>query len=226
MSCKRYKDALLESVVSAEVPDDALANHLRSCPGCQEILQSQQDVLSKVEDVLRLRMTEEPPIGFLTRVQAEISQQGIPYVRWNPAWALAVAAAVLVLISIPRMSTGPREAIQAAKRGSTASATQRSKASLSGRESLAKSGNRVRTRARVATLTTSQPAQNQHAEVLVPPDEAKAFRQFIVRLAESREVAQAFVNGEASEYDALPEISPVEIADLRRLEPLVWEKWK
>jgi hypothetical protein len=226
MNCNRYQEALLESAVSAEAPDDALANHLRTCLDCQEILQRQEDVLSKVEVILRVRMTEEPPIGFLTRVQTEISQEEVRYAPSTSAWALAVAAVLLVLISIPRMSTGPREASQIAKRVSSASAPPRSKSSPSARELPAKSSNRVLTRARVGTLTTPPLVQNRHAEVLVPPDEAKAFRQFVVRLGESREVAQAFVNGEVSEDDALPEISPVETADLRRLEPLVWEKWK
>jgi hypothetical protein len=63
-------------------------------------------------------------------------------------------------------------------------------------------------------------------EVLVPPDEGKAFHQFVARLQGHEQVAQAVANPVVSsvpdEKNELPEIAPVEIARLQ-LEPLASE---
>jgi hypothetical protein len=63
-------------------------------------------------------------------------------------------------------------------------------------------------------------------EVLVPPDEGKAFHQFVAHLQGQEQVAQAVaspvVSSVPDEKNELPEITPVEIAGLQ-LEPLSWE---
>ena len=68
-------------------------------------------------------------------------------------------------------------------------------------------------------------AAKHDPEVLVPPDEAKAFALFVARVARRDEVVEAFVSPATKGNDELPEIAPVEIAHLQ-LQPLVWEKWK
>lgn len=59
-----------------------------------------------------------------------------------------------------------------------------------------------------------------------PPDEGKAFRQFVARLQGQEQVAKAvaspIVSSVPDEKNELPEIAPVEIAGLQ-LEPLLWE---
>jgi len=224
MSCEKYKNALLESAVAGDV-HETLRNHLEHCPPCRSTLRREQDVLAKVDNLLRSRMNEEPTIGFLTRVRAEAARP--PQPLWNPVGALAAVALALVLIAIANLPTrSRRQPVQSANLASPIiSAGQPQDVARSAPAPIPDPGVRVRPPRRVATLAASGPVTNPEPEVLVPPDEAKAFQQFVVRLAERQEVAQAFVNGAAEEQDDLSQIPPVQIADLR-LKPLVWEKWK
>jgi hypothetical protein len=65
-------------------------------------------------------------------------------------------------------------------------------------------------------------------EVLVPPDEVKAFAQFVARVAIRDEIAEAVVSPAKDKATAgnaeSPQILSLDVADLQ-LEPLQWKEW-
>jgi hypothetical protein len=142
-------------------------------------------------------------------------------------WALAGAVLALALIAVAHPWTRPPK--QSVEDGSlkvpTIPAQQTSEFAHSGRGSTEDSDVQGRAREHLTKQSIARRRARREPEVLVPPDEGKAFAQFVARLRRRDEVAQAFVSPAADKNSELPRIPPVEIARLQ-LEPLVWERWK
>jgi hypothetical protein len=227
MICDKYKDDLLEAAVSGQAHED-LEKHLDQCPCCREMLRCDCEVLAKVQHILSSRLGEEPSVGFLARTRAQIARHQER--GWNPAWGLAAAVAGLILITFLNFWMSPRPPQTESDRSVGATIPEKQEPVSARIQTMPSVGNASRGH---TPRHASEPARPQilsvrTPEVLVPPEEGRAFRRFVARLAEQQEVAEAFVSNPVEptvEQNRFPDISPVEIADLR-VTPLAWEKWK
>lgn len=228
MICDKYKDDVLEAAVSGQA-HERLEKHLDQCASCREALKSARDVLAKIHCVLNSRMGEEPSAGFLARTRAQIAhdqERGK-----NAAWGLTAAIAGLMLIAFLNLWTSPRHLPTDSNRFLSSATPEKQKPAAAPVQNMPG----VVEAARVPTPThVTQPAHLRilsasTPDVLVPPDEGRAFRRFVVRLAQQQEIAEAFVSRPVEQtveqQNELADISPVEIADLRVV-PLAWERWR
>ena len=221
MTCEKYREALIEGAATGGELEGSLANHLNGCTQCRARLQHEQWLFAAIDDALRTKVNERPRSGFLACVRTQVSKEGLPKSRWSPVWALAGAALALALIAVAHPGARPARTLNTP----TISARQSLESAQSGRGSTEDSDARGRVRQHLTKQAVTRRAARREPEVLVPPDEGKAFAQFVARLGRRDEVAQAFVSPAADENNELSQMPPVEIARLQ-LKPLVWEKWK
>lgn len=229
MKCDKYRDALVDGAAGGKV-EDSLAEHLEVCTRCRMRRQQEHSLFAAIDDALCAKMKEMPRDGFLAGVRAQIWKEAPPKTRWNPMWALASVTLVLTLMAV--VHPWVRQPKQTVETGSLKAprigVQQTSGLPESGQEPTRRDLNAMtRTRQRLQKQSVARRAPHREPEVLVPPDEGKAFAHFVARLRQRDEVAQAFVKPEpssaADEHSELPQILPVEIARLQ-LKPLIWEK--
>jgi hypothetical protein len=227
MTCEKYKEALIEGAVTGGELERGLADHLDVCAQCYMRLQRERRLFADIDDALRTKVNEMPRAGFSAAVRAHISKEVLPKSRWRPMWALAGAVLALALIVVAHPWTRlPRQSVEdRTLKTPTISAQQTSELAQSGRGSTEELDVRERSQPHLAKVSIAKRPTRREPEVLVPPDEGKAFAQFVARLRRRDEVAKAFVSPAADRNDDPSQIPPVEIARLQ-LEPLVWEKWK
>jgi hypothetical protein len=240
MTCEKYRNVLIDAA-AGEPLDRGLADHLEGCTPCRATLTREQDLFAAIDDALRARMSERPQAGFLASVHAQIAheaqrQDAQKQSGWNPMWALAGAAALalfLVVIAHPR----GRLRQQPVTAESVKAPALRAHESPALTQSLRGSAEHSRT-PRHARLDSVQPLHPEtpvakqpatvEPEVLVPPDEAKAFALFVARVAGRDERAQAVVKPASDKATAgsagMSEFLTLDMADLQR-EPLQWEAW-
>jgi hypothetical protein len=240
MTCEKYRDALIDAA-AGEPLDRGLAVHLEGCTPCRATLTHEQDLFTAIDDALHARMSETPRAGFLASVHTQIAheaqkQDAQKQSGWIPMWAWAGVAAlalVLVVIAHPwgRLQQPPVTA------ENVKAPALRAHESPAMTQSVRGSADHSRTQQH-ARLDSAQPLQAQtpvakqpatlEPEVLVPPDEARAFAQFVARVAGRDERAQAVVSPAADKANAgsagTSEILTLDMADLQR-EPLQWEAW-
>jgi hypothetical protein len=238
--CEKYKDALIDAA-AAEPLDRRLADHLEDCTPCRATLSREQDLFTAIDDALRARISETPRAGFLASVHTQIAheaqkQDAQKQSGWIPMWAWAGAAAlalVVVVIAHPwgRLQQPPITAEKV--KAPVLRAHQSPEITQSARVPAEHSPTRQHARLDSAqplhaqTSAAKQPATLE-PEVLVPPDEAKAFAQFVARVAGRDERAQAVVRPASDKTTAesagTSEFLTLDMADLQR-EPLQWEAW-
>jgi hypothetical protein len=231
MKCEDYRKALIEGAASGEKFESRLAGHLEECAQCRAKLQHEEALFAAIDQALHTKVNEMPRDGFLTGVQARIREQAPSKSQWTPVLALTGAALALTLVAMLHpWTTSPSRPVEARKPH-----TESMKVSkivphrLVSEESEPKTNNtdaRVRRPQSPALRPEGVQIASGELEVLVPPDEGKAFHQFVARLQGQEQVAQAVaspvVSSVPDEKNELPEIAPVEIAGLQ-LEPLSWE---
>jgi hypothetical protein len=231
MKCDKYRDALIDGAATGVKLEGSLAGHLEVCTQCRTRLQQEQSLFAAIDDALRTKVNEMPQAGFLAGVRTQIWKETTPKSRCGPMWTLASAALALALLAAAHPWTRqPRQPVEAGvPKAPTISVQQKSELAESERESTKDSNARARTQQHLARQPMAGQAPHREPEVLVPPDEGKAFVQFVARLRQRDVVAQAFVtpapSTAADENKELPQIPPVEIARLQ-LKPLIWEKGK
>jgi hypothetical protein len=226
MTCEKYGEALIEGAATGGKLEGSLADHLEGCTRCRTTLQRERWLFAAIDDALRTKVNERPQAGFLAGVRAQISKEALPKSRWSPVWALAGGVLALALIAVAHpWARQPKQSVETGSlKAPTNRAQQASEFAQSGRGSTEDSDARGRARPYLAKQSVARRAARRQADVLVPPDEGKAFAQFVARLGRRGEVAQAFVSPAPDENGELSQIPPVEIARLQ-IKPLVWEKW-
>lgn len=225
MSCDKYRPELLEIAAAGEQAREGLAHHLGECRDCAAVLQSEQELLVHIESALRERASLSPSPGFLARLRTEISRETERRAHWNPAWVWAAAALVLITTGVANLQSfsrkRPLKAAIAIPIPLPKTAPQASTLALQIVPSP-----RVHMPVHTANANPTAAYATQGPEVLVPPEEAEAFRKFVEHLSQHQEVAEALVTRVADPEDGDSfQIPPVQIASLH-LKPLVWEKWK
>lgn len=231
MTCERYEDALIDAA-AGEPLDRGLADHLEGCTPCRATLTREQDLFAAIDGALRARITERPRAGFLADVHAQIAreaqqQRARKQSGWNPMWAWAGAAAlalVLVVIAHPWGRLQQRRVTAESVKAPALRAPE----SPAMKQSVRGSAEHSRTQQHVRLdsaqhLYAQRPVAKQPAtvepEVLVPPDEAKAFALFVARVAGRDAMAEAVVRPaveKAVERNVeLPGVPSVDLADLQ-----------
>ena len=229
MPCEKYKDALIDAA-AGEPLDRGLADHLEGCTPCRATLTQEQDLFAAIDDALRARVSETPRAGFLASVHTQIAHEAQKRDAqkpsgWIPMWAGAAAAALVVVViahpwgrlqqppvtaenvKAPALSAHESPAITQSVRGSAEHSRTHQHARLDSAQPL-----------RAQTPVANQPATVE-PEVLVPPDEARAYALFVARVAGRDPMAEAVVRPaveKAVERNAeLPSVPSVDLADLQ-----------
>jgi len=226
MTCDHFKRAMFASTAAGQELGGDLENHYRQCADCWAALKREENLWGQINAALRRRLDEEPTPGFFARVRAGIPEEGLPQTGWNPTWLFAAASLSLVLIFAAHLRTGSHARTDEAANlpGRTLAVQQLSDPNPIP-SAIVNSAIPTRHSRQIKGAPASRRNAGGEPEVLVPAVEAKAFQQFVTRLADRHEVVEALVNGPLNEEDELDPICPVEIADLW-LQPLVWERWK
>jgi hypothetical protein len=229
MKCEDYSEALIETASSGGRLESKLASHLEGCAQCRAKLQLEEQLFAAIDQALYTKVNEMPRDGFLTGVQARIWEQAPSKSQWSPALSLAGAALAFVLIvMLHPWTVSPSRPVEARKLETkslkVSTVSPRVLASEAPEPKSHNSDVHVRRLQRPEPRHEEVPLASGELEVLVPPDEGKAFHQFVARLQGHEQVAQAvaspIVSSVPDEKTELPEIAPVEIARLQ-LEPLV-----
>lgn len=97
MSCEGHRSVLIDVSLGAPAPP-ALAVHLAECEACRAALDTEQQLVGRldaeVEDSLRL----QPSVGFLPRVRQRVTERRPARRRWLVVW-LVPATIGLLLVS-------------------------------------------------------------------------------------------------------------------------------
>jgi hypothetical protein len=96
MSCKTYRDALIEAAGSGTEPEAELRAHLGSCADCRATFEQERLLFSAIDAGLQRVANAEVPASLLPGVRAGLD--GVPAGRnvWNIRWVTLAAAAVIV----------------------------------------------------------------------------------------------------------------------------------
>ena len=170
----------------------------------------------RIDRALRVQVNEDPRPAFLAQLRVQLSKELTARPGSNHVWHVAGAALALVLIAMLYPLVNARQArVQGNLQTPTIRVTQSAGVTRSARanEDL---------RARSRHYFKRQPVQStvpQEPEILVPPDEQKAFAQFVACVARRDTIAQAVVtpavNKTVNMNTELPRVSSVDIADLQ-----------
>ena len=217
MNCDRYKNALLSAAATNEKLDAKLANHVAHCPKCYATLHSHRNLFSQIDAALHAHVNEELPPGFLARVRVQLSKESPARSGSNPAWPVVGAALALVLVAMfyPWVNV-KKPSIEGNLQVPRVSVPQISAEAGTVVGSSQDLGRQRRHSSKHPNAKTPSP---QQPEVLVPPDEQKAFAQFVARVEGRDVMAEAVVNPAVNKTPArtinLPEIPSVDMADLQ-----------
>jgi hypothetical protein len=216
MTCEKYENALLLAAASNDELEAKLARHLERCSTCRMILRSERELLSRIDSAVRAQVNEDPRPNFLPQLRLQLSKELTSRPGSDRVWHVTGAALALVLIAMfypwvnaRRSSVQGNLETPTIKVPRSAGVTQSARAS----EDL---GGRSRHHSKRRSVQSTVP---QEPEVLVPPDEQKAFEQFVACVARRDAIAQAVVTLAANKIvnmpTELPRVSSVDIADLQ-----------
>lgn len=229
MTCEKCEEVLIEAAASCAAVNREVAGHVEGCAWCRATLERERELFAAIDDGLRARVNEMPRPGFLAAVHARIAEQEETKRPWRPiwTWAGAAVAAALVLIVIAHPWTGLRRQRVEANLHRSVGPEQEQPNVAQNRPKTGESPDiRVRGRGHFAKPPVIQRASDREPEVLVPPDEAIAFAQFVARVEGRDERAEAIVTPMRDQIGGpkeLLELPLVDIADLQS-EPLVWDQ--
>jgi hypothetical protein len=225
MTCDKYENALLLAAASHGELDEKLARHLECCSACRMALRAEGELFSRIDRALRARVNEEPPPGFLAQLRRQTSNELDSRPGSDRVWYVAGAALALLLIAMFYPLVKARQSsVQGNLRTSTMKVPQ-SAGKTQATRATEDLGVRSRRQFRPRVVHSAGPPE---PEVLVPPDERKAFAQFVACVARGDAIARAAVtpaaNKTVSRIMELPLVSSVDMADLQLRRPRL-EEW-
>jgi hypothetical protein len=226
MICDKYENALLAAASNGEL-DAKLARHLEHCSKCRMTLRSQRELLSRIDSALRAQVNEDPRPGFMAQLRLQLSKELTARPGPDRVGHVAGAALALVLIAmfyplvnhpfvnhslVNPLVNARRSSVQGNLQTPTIEVPQSAGVTQSARAS-EDSGVRSRHHSKRPVVQSAVP---QEPEVLVPPDEQKAFAEFVACVARRDTIAQAVATPAATKtFTELPRVSSVDIADLQ-----------
>lgn len=215
MNCASRQAALIRLAATGGEPISELRAHLRECPSCRAVFESERSLLTAIDAGLRVATHVEVPASLLPRVRARIAE--LPARDLEPtrlrAIVLAIAAAAVLLVSLNTLrhrqqtqstphSPGPVAASSSANRTLTTS-VQPAPAEI-GKKSFAHPG-----------PTQRPPILGQHsAEILVAADQEVLLAQYATQLSHRRSAGAVFDVQSASPESQPLEIALIQIAEL------------
>jgi hypothetical protein len=216
MTCDKYENALRLAAASNGELDAKLARHLECCSTCRTTLRSERELLSRIDSALRAQVNEDPRPGFLAQLRLQLSKELTARPGSDRMWHVTGAALALVLIvTIYPLVNARRSSVQGNLQTPTINVAQSAGVTQSARAS-EDSGVRSLHHSKRPAVPSAVPHE---PEVLVPPDEQKAFAQFVACVARRDAIAQAVValaaNKTVNMNTDLPRVSSVDIADLQ-----------
>jgi anti-sigma factor RsiW len=214
MTCDKYENALLLTAASNGELDAKLTRHLERCSACRMTLRSERELFSRIDSALRAQVNGDPRPGFLAQLRLQLSKKPTARPGSDRLWHVAGAALALTLIAMFYPLVNARQSsVQGNLQTPTIKVPQSSGVTQSPRAS---EDMGVRSRHHSKRPADAVP---QEPKVLVPPDEQKAFAQFVACVARRDAIAQAFVtpaaNKTVSRNTELPQVSSVDIAELQ-----------
>jgi hypothetical protein len=227
MTCDRYKNALLSAAANNEKLDTKLANHVAHCQKCYATLRSRRDLFSQIDAALRARVNEDLRPGFLARVRVQLSKESPARGGSNPASPVVGAALALLLVAM----FYPWVNVKKASVEGNLQAPRVSVPQISAEAGTVVGSSRDlgRQRRHSSKHPNAKSPSPQKPEVLVPPDEQKAFAQFVARVEGRDVIAEAVlspaVNKTLARTGNLPEIPSVDRAD-RQLDRWRTDEWQ
>jgi hypothetical protein len=215
MTCDKYENALLLAAASNGELDAKLARHLERCSTCRTTLRGETELFARIDSALRAQMDEDPRPGFLPQLRLKLSKEMPARPGSNHVWHVAGAASALVLFAMFYPLVNAR---QSSVQGNLQTATIRALPTVEVKRS-ARASEAFRARASDHSKGPAvQTAAPREPEVLVPPDERKAFEQFVACVASGDALAEAVVRPAAdkpiAEHIALPGVVSVDMAAL------------
>lgn len=215
MTCAKYENALLEAASNGEL-NPKLARHLERCSTCRMTLRSERELLLRIDSALRAQVNEDLRPGFLVQLRLQLSKELTARPESGREWYAAGVALALVLIAMfyPLVNT-PQSNVQ----GNLQMRTIKAPLSAEGTQSARSREDLGGPSRHHSKSPAAQIAVPQAPEILVPPDEQKAFAQFVACVARRDAIAQAVVTPASNETvdrnTELPQVSSVDIADLQ-----------
>jgi hypothetical protein len=214
-ACDQYENALLTAAASGGEPEAKLARHLEHCSTCRTALRLKRELLSRIDGVLRAQVNEEPRPGFLMQLRLKLSKEPTAQLGSNRVWHVAGAALALVLAVLYPLVSARQPGVQGnlvtpvIAALPSAGVTQSAHAA----ENLGVRSSRRYKRPAVQSAGPKEP------EVLVPPDEQRAFAQYVALVAMRDVKAEALVSPAADNPVArnteLPGVASVDMAALQ-----------
>jgi anti-sigma factor RsiW len=221
MRCEENVQLLIEAAALGEAPERSVAEHIQRCQQCRARFQREERLFAAIDNALHTRLSEPPRSVFLARASARLSKESTTNSSMNPTWG-AAAVLVLALLALTRPWITSQQAIVAVTSAVPAARVQQNTSSAtsvwdSSKESVvARPRKSSNSRSELSSVATQEP------EVLVPPDEQKAFAQFVARVAGQDAMAAAVVsqapNKTVPRNTALPQVSSVDVAQLERVD--------
>src|SRR5215472_1454486 len=217
MRCEQNVQVLIDAAALGQEPGSSLAEHMQRCWRCQARLRREQQLFSSIDGALQARLTEVPRSGFWGRVHARLLEESATDSGLKPSWAAAAILVLALLVSTRLWMTSQPTIVAVNPVVPTARVKQNTSSptgALDGNRGLAEARPRKFTNRRSETGN----AAPREPEVWVPPDEQKAFAQFVARVAGQDAMAAAVVSQAPDKTVArsteLPQASSVDIADL------------
>jgi hypothetical protein len=215
MTCNKYENALLRAAASNAELDANLARHLEQCSTCRITLHAERELLAQIDSALRAQVNEDPRPGFLPQLRLELSKELTCRPELNRVWHVAGAVLALVLVATFYPLVKAR---QPSIEGNQQTPTIRALPSIELTQSARASDDLGVRSSHRSKRPAVQSASPQEPEVLVPPDEQKAFAQFVVCVAGRDATAEAVVSPAAdkpvAEHTELPRVVSVDMAAL------------
>jgi hypothetical protein len=217
MSCDENIQALSDAATIGQTPKGSAAVHMQHCRQCQVKFQREQRLFAAIDNALRTRSSEGPRPGFLARASARLSNEPTNNSSVSPAWA-AVPVLVLALLASTRPWMTAQQTTVAVTPIAPAAPLQQDSARPKSAPRDAKPQPAV-----APSRESSNPgsgievAAAREPEVLVPPDEQKAFAQFVARVSGQDVMAAAVVSRVPDRTPgnaALPQVPSVDVAQL------------
>lgn len=217
MTCDQYKNPLRLAAACNGKLDAEIARHVKRCSTCRMTLRSERELFLRIDSALRAQVNEDPRPGFLAQLRLRVSEESTARPGLDRVWHVAEAAWALVLLAMfyPLISARQSSFHENLQTPTIEVPSRSSGITQSGRAHEAL-GVQFRHHFKPPAL---HGAVSRQPEVLVPPDEQKAFAQFVACVARQDAIAQAVVTPAAdnrvNRNTELPHVHSVDIADLQ-----------
>jgi hypothetical protein len=228
MNCRRCQKRILDAFAAAEAaPPDVVVEHKQNCGPCQAYYELQAGFFRRLEEGIKVMANEEVPPSLVPRVKARLTQELPSASLWAPAWAMAAVAAAVLAASLSsafldraKNHSVLSERAKVATHSIESPVVATREPSGGAKPSLGREPKRVRPRA------SGQGAEDSEVmpEVIVLPEERRAFARFVAEPPRNQDLALALTRAAQPNDEVTTEIVALEIEglELKSLDP-GWE---